>query len=161
MACLSSSSATLPTGVSGAAVTTFRLMTSATLRECDLMYSEARPFLGGDQVEPPGMTPLRSRFRTPHQIALADDADQLALRPRHRNAAHSVPEQHFGDFLHGGFQPDRYDVGSHDIGGFPDSSSAFLASRQRLSFRPALYALLCVGSRPGAGQSGRLKAGRR
>jgi hypothetical protein len=45
MACLSRSSATSPTGVSSEAVTTFRLITSTTLRECDLMYSEAKPSL--------------------------------------------------------------------------------------------------------------------
>ena len=69
------------------------------------------------------MTALGSRLRTPHQVALADDAHEFVLRPDDWNTAYPVPEQNLGDLLHRGLRPDGYDVGNHDIGGFHESHS--------------------------------------
>jgi hypothetical protein len=75
----SSKFAISPSGVSGVAVITERVMTSVTLCECDLTYSAASTCF---PVRPPGTAPLCSRLGPPYEVALAHDSEKLTLLVR-------------------------------------------------------------------------------
>ena len=152
----SSSAATSATEVSGEAVMTSRVMTSATLRECDLTYSAARSFIGCQGIEPPGLSVGGFRFGAIDQIAFTHDPENLAIGADHRYGTDPVAQQQIGDLLNARIGTDRDDVRNHYVGGLHGSS---------LLLRPCCNRALCrslLRCRPpyrrgAAGQPNRLK----
>src|SRR6476661_1883597 len=75
----SSIAAISPSGVSGLAVMTSLVITSATLRRVRFdVLSGKRTFIR-QKLEPPGMSFARAGLRPPYQIAFAHDTDKLAF----------------------------------------------------------------------------------
>src|SRR5262245_10125785 len=89
----SSKPAISPSGVSGLAVTTLRVITSATLPEWDLMYSLAPS--SRYQLKPPGMPSGRADLWAPQQIAFAHNADQLAFLVDNGRRTDVIVRNHF------------------------------------------------------------------
>ena len=75
------------------------------------------PLFSGQQGEPPGAAAAGTRFRTPHEISLADDSHDLAITVDDRHGTDPVGQQEMGDILQAGVQPDGNDIGHHYIGG--------------------------------------------
>jgi hypothetical protein len=57
-----------------------------------------------------------------HEIAFADDADELAVRPDDRDAADPRGQQNMSDVLNAGIGTHRDHVPNHYVGGFHDTS---------------------------------------
>ncbi len=117
MPCFSRSVAISATGVSGRSGDDPVRHHIRDLARVRLDVIEGLLLLRAEQREPPGRATQGSRLRTPHQVAFADDADELALGADDRHAADPILEQHIGDFLHGGIRAHGNDAGNHDIGG--------------------------------------------
>ena len=146
--------------VSGEAVTTFCVMTSATLRECDLMYSGDELLLGTEEREPPRQAAQVSasgrRMRSPS----LDDADEAPSGP-----TTGTPLIRFLSSTSA--TSCTVDVDRTEMTLETMTSAAFIAcppfqiidatlSLQLRRLTPR--SVPCVGSRPAAGRSGFLRS---
>src|SRR5262245_2124552 len=66
--------------------------------------------------QPPRATLLADRQRVPHQIALADDADDASIRSDDWDTADALGVQDLGNLWDRGFGCNRDDLARHDIG---------------------------------------------
>src|SRR6516164_5683177 len=113
-------SPTPPSGVSGLAVTTLRVITSATLPEWGLDVLVGRRPSSRYQLKPPGMPSGRADLRAPHQIAFAHDADQPAFLIDNGRRTDVIVQQGGGDFTNGRVHVHSDDVGDHHVCSFHD-----------------------------------------
>src|SRR5262249_25891071 len=66
--------------------------------------------------QPPRATLLADRQRVPHQIALADDADDTSIRSHDWDTTDALGMQDLGNLWDRGFGCNRDDLACHDIG---------------------------------------------
>src|SRR5262249_45583631 len=72
--------------------------------------------------EPPRSPAAGARLDATHEIAFADDTDELAVRPDDRNTADSRAQQDMSDILNAGIGTHRDHVPDHYVRGFHDTS---------------------------------------
>src|SRR5262249_47967036 len=104
-----------PSEVSGLAVMTSRVITSATLRECDLMYLVAAAHSFDTTSSRHECRLVVPDLRASDQIAFAHDADKLAVLIHNRRPTDVIVQQGGGDFADARVNADRNDVGNHHI----------------------------------------------
>src|SRR5215212_8129044 len=88
----------------------------------------------GDRVaqqecEPAATLALRADFTAADEIALRDDADQLAGSIDHGKPADMMPQHGFGGLQNGGIRRDRYDGAGHDLMGAHVTIPCSMSSR--------------------------------
>src|SRR6516225_1645389 len=122
IAFFSSRSAIFQSEVSGAAVTTLaRHHIGDLARMLPHEFHRQRLFAHEDG-EPPRSPAAGTRLDAPHEIAFADDTDELAVCPDDWNAADPRGQQNMSDVLDAGIGTHRDHVPNHYVGGFHGTS---------------------------------------
>src|SRR5262245_704388 len=94
-------------------------------------------FPAGEHGKPPWPPAARSGLDAAHEVALAYDAQQLAVPPDHRHAADAGTEQCAGHVLYAGLGANGNDIRHHHVGGFHGTAPSWTlpasASRAAIS----------------------------
>ena len=112
-------------GVSGAAVTTFRVITSVIRRECSLMNSLASTSLPVRIASHHGrLRPVPASTRRMRSPSLTIPSN-LPSDPTTGTAADAGTQQNAGDVLNACVRTNRNDIRDHYIGSLHDTGSIF------------------------------------